>query len=332
MSFKALTYNVWHGLSGRGLFRFSELEPAGRKELRKRAQVENLRLEKPDLLFLQEVNPIGSGSRFYADALGLHEVHQTDQAGIELFGYGLPTNLRTGLTILANPGFRLTKLAGLKLSGRGFLSEGLSFQVAEFRYALVARLERDGESLLAVNLHLHHGPILTRTMEKRLDELVGRGLVPASLALKTRHAMVRAGNRRRSELVRLAQFLEAHRRLDEPVIVAGDFNCWDEELEPLLSTGLINVTAQRVRKPTWDPPTNTENHRFSRLLAPPMRYYENAALLEFIRETLDEPRMLDHILMSKELAETVRDARRVCEREVEGVLGSDHFGLAAVFN
>ncbi|HEX4925173.1 MAG TPA: hypothetical protein VFV50_13860, partial [Bdellovibrionales bacterium] len=213
MKLKAVTYNVWHGLSGQGLFRFSELEPPGRKELRKKAQIENLRAEKPDLLFLQEVNPIVSGSRFYADNLGLHEVHQTDQAGLELFGFGLPTNLRTGLCILADPKWRLTKVAGVRLSGRGYLSDSMSLQLAEFRYALFARLEKDGKSLLAVNLHLHHGPILTRTMEARLDELTGSGLVPQSLALKTRHAMTRAGERRLGELRKLAGLLEELRAL-----------------------------------------------------------------------------------------------------------------------
>ncbi|HEX4925304.1 MAG TPA: hypothetical protein VFV50_14515, partial [Bdellovibrionales bacterium] len=93
----------------------------------------------------------------------------------------------------------------------------------------------------------------------------------------------------------------------------------------------VNVTAPRVSRPSWDPQTNRENHRFSRLLAPPMPYYKNAALLEFVRETLDEPRMLDHILVSEDLAGRVTEATRVCERAVDGTLGSDHFGLAAVF-
>jgi len=329
---KFITYNVWHGLGGSGFLRFNELERPGRKNERLELQAGELASLQPDLLFLQEVNPVGSGARFYADKLGMAEVHQVDQAGIEIFGWGVPANLKTGLCLLARPSFKPRKIAGLKLSGDrlGFLSERLSFQLREFRYALFARVWTEDTTILTVNLHLHHGPRLTNEADDRLEDLVDAGRVPRELAEKTRVEMLISVGRRKREIEKILE--QVHRlRLDgEEVVLAGDFNSWGEDLDPFERDGFVNVTAPRVREPTWDLPNNLENHKLSRLLVSPYPDYGNADLLEFIRLTIDEPRMLDHVLMSEGLAARVKSARRVFDKPRDGLLGSDHFGLEVI--
>jgi endonuclease/exonuclease/phosphatase family metal-dependent hydrolase len=330
-AFKIATYNVWHGLGGQGFLRFNELEPPGRKEKRIELQIGELSKLACDLVFLQEVNPIVSGSRYYASCLGFEEVHQLDQAGIEVFGWGAPVNLKTGLCTMALPNSSLTKIKGLKLSGSrlGWVSDSLSFQLKEFRYALFARLTLGDTRVLAVNLHLHHGPRLTEKAEERLDTLVEEGIVPKKYADLTRESMTRAVLRRQNEIRKVLAEIHRLRRSEEEVVLAGDFNSWGEDIEIFEQDGFFNVTAPRVQNPSWDGPANIENHRLSRFLVSPFPHFGNPTLLEYIRQTIDEPRMLDHILMSENLAKRVVAAERILDQPKEGLLGSDHFGLLA---
>ena len=59
--FKIINYNLWHGL-GTGYLKREALEPSSHKKQRFQEQIRLLEIEKPDLLFLQEVNPVTSHS------------------------------------------------------------------------------------------------------------------------------------------------------------------------------------------------------------------------------------------------------------------------------
>ena len=65
---KALTYNVWHGLS-QATFKMKELEPPGQKEARIQWQITQIKALDPDIVFLQEVNPVSVLSQRLAAAL-----------------------------------------------------------------------------------------------------------------------------------------------------------------------------------------------------------------------------------------------------------------------
>jgi endonuclease/exonuclease/phosphatase family metal-dependent hydrolase len=221
------------------------------------------------------------------------------------------------------------KIKGLKLSGSplGWLGESLSFQLKEFRYALLSRIQLEKNSVLTVNLHLHHGPTLTEAAEERLENLVDEGSVPRDLAEKTKVAMAASVLRRRQEAERICIAIRRLRRDGDDVLLAGDFNSWGDDLRIFEQEGFINVTGPRIDAPSWDGTLNKENHRLSRRMASPFPHYSNPALLEFIRLTIDEPRMLDHILMSEQLSKRVTSATRILDQPQSGLLGSDHFGL-----
>src|SRR4051812_38490295 len=127
---KLITYNVWHGLNGSGILKFGELEPAGRRTERIHYQLRNLQQLDPDILFLQEMNPVMELSRQFARVLGMSVVSQIDQTGIKILEGGFPSNLQSGLSILAKRKWNLKKVGGIKLSGRrGFVSPFLSLQL-----------------------------------------------------------------------------------------------------------------------------------------------------------------------------------------------------------
>jgi endonuclease/exonuclease/phosphatase family metal-dependent hydrolase len=277
---------------------------------------------------LQEVNPLLSGSRLYAAGLAMQETHELDQAGIEVLGYGLPVNLKTGLCTLAQPGLQLEKLKGLKLSGPkwNWLTEKFSFQLAEFRCALISVIHRQGKVILLVNLHLHHGPTMDAKARRKLTELVEAGAVTPTQARWVSEDMEKADQRRKQELVKLMSFLKSHRGIYESAILAGDFNCDGEPLEVVRREGWVDVGRDRVG-PSWDPAANQENHEMSAHLEPPIHYYGNPALREFIRQCTHRPTHLDHVFVSEDLADHVRDVKLVCHQLRDGLLGSDHFGL-----
>ena len=103
-------------------------------------------------------------------------MYEIDNAGLKIFSLGLPTNLRSGLAILAKKGLGLKKLGARKLSGHpGGCSRVGSFQFHEFRYALAAGVRVQDTDLLLMNTHLHHGLAPTPELTGALDQLVTRG-------------------------------------------------------------------------------------------------------------------------------------------------------------
>ncbi len=91
-----LTYNAWHGTfrtEASEIFRLPSEDP-GHRELRLQLQVAQLSALRPDVILLQEVNPLPRRARRLAAALGYDEWHKTTDCGIKFLGLGLPTRPR----------------------------------------------------------------------------------------------------------------------------------------------------------------------------------------------------------------------------------------------
>ena len=120
--FTVLTYNAWHGLNT-GEFWVTPSELPELNQARLRFQAAQISAARPDLVFLQEVNPLPVRAGEYVKALTMlgldyDEVHQVDACGVRLHGdTALIPGLNNGLVILARHSLHLRKLEGLKLSG-----------------------------------------------------------------------------------------------------------------------------------------------------------------------------------------------------------------------
>ena len=142
-----LTYNTLHGLEvGRYSVRpgESEEEHAARLAI----QIKQMAAAAPDVMLLQEVNPLPDTAMVYVDGLkksGLDydEVHQVDACGVRLIGnVAVLPGLNNGLVVLAKAPLRIRKLSGLKLSGGiGGCQDSTGVQFGELRYALIAEIE-----------------------------------------------------------------------------------------------------------------------------------------------------------------------------------------------
>ena len=110
------------------------------KKQRFQTQLKELEEARPDILFLQELNPVSSLSKKIAQKLGMFGIYHVTNCGTSVLGLGIPTNLSMGIAILVRPPFQIKKIKGFKLSGPfGFCHNPLfTFQYDEFRYGLFA--------------------------------------------------------------------------------------------------------------------------------------------------------------------------------------------------
>ena len=118
-----LTYNTLHGLEPSGMtVRASESQEA--RQARLDLQFRQLSLIQPDVMLLQEVNPLPEMAEQYITAMkrsGLHyqAVHQVDACGVRLApGLAVVPGLNNGLAVLAKAPLRPAKSGGSQAQWR----------------------------------------------------------------------------------------------------------------------------------------------------------------------------------------------------------------------
>jgi endonuclease/exonuclease/phosphatase family metal-dependent hydrolase len=252
---KLLTYNTLHGLEPSGLtVKASESKEA--RQARLDLQFRQLSVIQPDVMLLQEVNPLPEMADKYVAAmkragLDYRAVHQVDACGVRVApGLAIVPGLNNGLAVLARAPLLLRKVEGLKLSGGfGRCDDYMGFQTGELRYALIAEVENPntGRKLLTVSLHLHSGIERNAFFIQKINEAVQQG----------------KGRREDFEAIVAAMEQDQQRRLDEirllvkeiqklyevgtylGVIVGGDFNFEpdDPEYRELEQAGLKDTFA-----------------------------------------------------------------------------------------
>ncbi|MDZ4121046.1 MAG: hypothetical protein U1C33_01400, partial [Candidatus Cloacimonadaceae bacterium] len=152
---KVLTINVWSGTDYQGSSSFGMWETPEIREQRYQELVSQLKTIAPDILFLQEVNPIDGYNSRLAKDLGMDEVHQVCIAGLKLLDLGIPKGFKEGNAILATRILGLEKMNDWKLSGGpGIYSDKLTLHADETVSALWARIIWQGRLVYLVNVHL----------------------------------------------------------------------------------------------------------------------------------------------------------------------------------
>ena len=335
MRFSAITLNCWHGLNPVGVLRFAAMEPPERKEQRMRLQERILRESGADFLFLQEVSPTRARAKELAKVLGYDQIHQGDQQGLKVAGFGIPANLDNGIALLARPQWRMHTRQIVKLSGPpGFVSDFLSVQAAEFRFAILASVECEGRRLLLVDLHLHHGVQMTEAFAAELGRWQDGGLLTAGEQAQIESVLAAAERRREDEMRILLAAVQAFATGHDGVILAGDLNSTDEGIawRMLLDAGFVDCFAERRgRDPgfTWDPSLNVENQSYARKFALPVPSFGRDQVKSLHTRHDQRRRRIDFIFCSNSLRSSLHDALLFAAHPVDGLFASDHFGVAA---
>jgi endonuclease/exonuclease/phosphatase family metal-dependent hydrolase len=349
--FRVLTYNVLHGLEVRGW----SVEPVESKEEQRTRfdlQVRQLFLAQPDVILLQEVNPLPERAEAFATALntfGLQyaEVHQADSCGVRLFGVTIvPPGLSNGLAILAKAPLRLRKLVGLKLSGGfGYCGDVFGLHLGELRYALIAEVDNPntGNKLVVVSLHLYSGIERTDYFIRRVTEAEEQGTIGREDLQNFVAALEQDQNRRLGEirvLVRELQRLGAEGTY-LGAIVGGDFNLEPGSVEyrELLSAGLRDTYMKGSGSDyTYDPEENMIAGQIDVVLPPSLRQAltslpeeEQRWIVEGYRKGMGQARRIDFLFhMGDRYSHVQGCVRQALYGEPVpglGIPGSDHYGV-----
>jgi endonuclease/exonuclease/phosphatase family metal-dependent hydrolase len=250
-----LTYNTLHGLEPSGLtVKASESKEA--RQARLDLQFRQLSAIQPDVMMLQEVNPLPEMAETYVSAMKgygveYRAVHQVDACGVRLApGLAVVPGLNNGLAVLAKAPLKLRKVEGLKLSGGfGRCDDYMGFQTGELRYALIAEVENPstGRKVLTVSLHLHSGIERNAFFIQKIRDAVKDGKARGEDLEDIVAAMEQDQSRRLEEirlLVKKLQTLYATGRY-LGVLVGGDFNFEpdDPEYRELERAGLKDTYA-----------------------------------------------------------------------------------------
>jgi endonuclease/exonuclease/phosphatase family metal-dependent hydrolase len=252
---KILTYNTLHGLEPSGLtVKAGESQEA--RQARLDLQFQQLSRIQPDVMLLQEVNPLPEMAEQYVAAMkraGLQyrAVHQVDACGVRLApGLAIVPGLNNGLAVLAKSPLVLRKVEGLKLSGGiGRCDDYMGFQTGELRYALIAEVKNPntGRKLLTVSLHLHSGIERNAFFIERINEAVMAGKARREDFETIVAAMEQDQQRRLDEIRLLVKEIEKLYAAGSyvGVVVGGDFNFEpdDPEYRELERAGLKDTYA-----------------------------------------------------------------------------------------
>ncbi len=331
-----LTMNVWFGLDERGILRMKPLEPAERREKRYQILVGELRRLHPDLVAVQEANPVPQYSRRLAKDLGYDEIHQVYNGGIKLGNLGIPKNLKLGLVLLAKKRFGLRWVGARQISGDpfGIYGDLLCFHFTDSRYVMAGLVSVEEKPLYIVHAHTYPGLPESRDILHLLDRQRDEGRISEDEYQTHLSTLRRSVRRQEEEIGRIIAFL-GETAGAFPAVLLGDFNMTEDNplMARLIAEGRLWDT-YRIANPkrrgfTWDG-RNNENTKFSEVTA--SRRDDLKRAYQRLRVEYDrQPRRIDYIFLNRAFTrEQILESRIVLDRAVNGTHASDHYGVMTV--
>lgn len=340
---KIATFNVWHGLAGRGVLRFREFETRERREDRFTETLRVLSDLEPDILLLQELNPVTQRGLELRRVLGGAFSGRVDQSGLKIFSHGLPFNLATGLGILVRGSVRPAREredkfqmpSFVRLSGgAGFSGETMSAHFEEQRYAQFKSVwhEKYGR-LLIVNTHLHHGFERFKPLIGLLETSLQAGKISQVNFDQLLVYLDRAQVRRLHEVDHLLEIVHRAASAHDGVLLGGDLNSTSDgaAFRALMLDGFKDLSSDS--EPTWDPLLNVENHRIQAEVGFdfPLPNFGYPEFLRIYRAFDALPRRIDFLLAKGSIVRPSAVTRFGFVNSVTGLAPSDHFGVIASF-
>jgi endonuclease/exonuclease/phosphatase family metal-dependent hydrolase len=328
---RIITVNVWSGSDYQGLGSFGMWESEGVRGQRYQMLIDELKARNPDVVLLQEVNPVRRFSRRIAKDLDMDEIHQVCIGGIKVFGLGIPRDFQEGNTILAKKELNLTKLDDWKLSGGpGIFSDHLTFHFDQNIAALVGQIILDGKPVNLVNVHLVAIPEDNPQVEASLNSIRETDSLTVEAYWKLHDLWVAGVQRRQNEV---GETLKKISNLDPdtPLILGGDINATSgtEEMRRILELGNFTDTAwKNPNYVTWDA-ANNSNTYYSQG-STDARGRPNTPAENFSNLVDHIPRRIDYILINKAfLPEDALGNEPILTQPQNNIFASDHYGVQA---
>ncbi|MFW5745383.1 MAG: endonuclease/exonuclease/phosphatase family protein, partial [Spirochaetota bacterium] len=252
------TVNVWSGLTYRGAFSVGTYEDRATRAFRFDLLADGLASLEPDVVAVQEANPLPDYANRLGEELGYDAVYDVRQGGVRIGPVGLPVNLREGEAILAPPARSVTLAAVNQLAGPG-AGNVAAFQLGTGSQVLAAQLEAEGRTVYVFTTRWTPSPQASR---ERLVDLVDRydeSDIDGEELTRLMELAVEGSERRRSEARETVVFINELAG-SEPVILAGSLYALpdSDEIQVLRDAGFVDVwsVVGRGAGYTWDPATN----------------------------------------------------------------------------
>jgi endonuclease/exonuclease/phosphatase family metal-dependent hydrolase len=300
---RVLTINVWSGLDYKGTFRMGEYEDPERREIRYQSLLTQVKELDPDIIFVQEANPVAKFTARLADALGFDSIHQVCLAGIKFGHVGIPSNFKEGMSILARPSLELEKLDVWKLSGSfGIYGDAITIHFDESIFSLVGRIIIRKTPVFLVNVHLASLPPKDPQLVKQFEGLIEEGKLSKQAFQKALEKWEARLERQSEEMQKLIKHL-SKLPPGTPVIVAGDFNAFPDSstIQQFESVGYFDVfpLGQSASQFTWDASRNRNIAFSTRPESVNGIALEDYDLLNSLGTSV--PRRIDYIFLSQNI-------------------------------
>ena len=306
-----VTVDVWSGLTYSGIFRVREYEDRAAREFRYDLLSAGLSALAPDIIAIQDANPLPAYVERLSEDLGYDAVSAVRQAGVRIGPVGLPTNLREGSALLATRERTLTQLSTRQLTGGG-AGNVAAFQFGAASNIVAAQLQVAGRPVYVFTTRWTPSPHANRDRMRSLVDRYNSGDLSGPDLLDLMGEAVDGGDRRLEEAEKTLVFInETAGR--SPVILMGSFHALpdSDEIELLREAGFVDVwrVVGRGAGTTYDPSANTNIRTFG-------------------LSSSDEPERIDYIFIRGEDI-AARSVRLIFNRPTYGVFPSDHYGVYA---
>jgi len=303
--------DVWSGLTYGGIFRVREYEDRAAREFRYDLLSAGLADLAPDLIAIQDANPLPAYVERLADDLGYDAVSAVRQAGVRIGPVGLPTNLREGSALLAAQDRALALLSTRQLTGGG-AGNVAAFQFGAASNIVAAQLQVADRPVYVFNTRWTPSPHPNRDRMRSLVDRYDSGDLSGDDLLDLMGEAVSGGDRRLDEALKTLVFINEIAG-QSPVILMGSFHALpdSDEIALLREAGFIDIwrVVGRGAGTTYDPAANTNIRTFE-------------------LSSSNEPERIDYIFIrGDDIA--ARNVRLIFNRPTYGVFPSDHYGVYA---
>ena len=258
---RVVTINIWSGLDYIGTLKMGEYETREVREGRYQLLLEELKALNPDVIALNEANPLPRYARRLARDLDMDYVSAVGMGGIHIGCVGIPVNFREGDAILAKRELNLRSLGKERLSGGGVITNVFTFHFSEANQVVGGVIELDGKTVYLFNTHTHAGPPHEQWFFDVVENAVTDGVIPPE-GVDEILAKIEADQAWRQEEVDLMlDWMAEIVPEDAPIVLMGDFNAQiiAPEIQDVVDAGFIDTygTANPdLPGYTWNPDEN----------------------------------------------------------------------------
>jgi endonuclease/exonuclease/phosphatase family metal-dependent hydrolase len=325
---KVVTINVWSGLDYNGTIKMGRYETKEVRMSRYQLLVNEIRELDPDVICINEANPLPRFARKLARDLKMDYISYINMGGIHIGVVGIPVNFRHGDAILAKKELKLKSLGKKKVSGGGIITNFFIFHLSEARQVMGGVIIFAGKKMYIFNAHIHPSLPNKPSFIEKVDAFYNEGKLTKEELTEAKTEIVDGAKRRIDEVKGILSWISETVPKDAPVILAGDFNAEvdTEEMRQIIDFGFIDTFAEKNPETpglTWDPDTNRNI----------ISFYSSGVREMNPVERLDNlsPYRIDFIFASGGIAANdIVKSKVVFDKEVGGQHPSDHYGVMSV--